>query len=298
VLPFSTAEAVDPSKAENTPFVLAGVKFTPMSTSPLLISPEQNLQVAYQIWTSPKDSHTHPGQKLEVEYALGRPAAGGATVIKDEVGAEQFDAGGSLVNGKKFPLAGQASGNYMLTVTVIQPGAAARAFSTLNFSVLTNPNVADVWDLSDPAVRADAEKGVLDMQRGLCDLAQGKKEEARAWFRHALDRNRDNDTARARLVEAYYEQKDYAAILSLYKNAGTTDETDAETILRIAESFEKSGDTQRAISLLEGVLTHQPDNGPLYLALGEYYRQIGNAQKAAELTAKGKLRLGPANSSK
>lgn len=219
-------------------------------------------------------------------------------MIKDVVGAEQFDAGGSLVNGKKLSLAGQASGNYMLTVTVIQPGAAARAFGTLNFSVLTNPNVADVWDLSDQSVRADAEKGVLDMQRGLCDLAQGKKEEARAWFRHALNRNRANDTARARLVDAYYEQKDYAAILGLYKDAGITNETDAETILRIAESFEKSGDTPQAISLLESVLAHEPDNGPLYLALGEYYQQIGNTRKAAEVTAKGKLHLVPTNSSK
>jgi hypothetical protein len=298
VLPFSTAEAVDPSKADNTPFVLAGVKFTPVGASPLVLSPEQNLQVAYQIWTTPKDSHSREGQKLEVEYALGRPAAGGATVTKDEFGAQQFDSGGSLVNGKKFPLAGQASGNYMLTVTVNQPGAAGRAFSTLNFSVLTNPNVADVWDLSDLSVRADAEKGVLDLQRGLCDLAQGKKVEARAWFRRALDRDHANDTARARLVDAYYEQKDYAAILSLYKDAGVTNETDAQTILRIAESFEKSGNTRGAISLLDAVLTHQPDNGPLYLALGEYYQQIGNAQKAAELTRKGKSYLGPSSSSK
>jgi GWxTD domain-containing protein len=298
VLPFSTAEKVDPSKADNAPFVLAGVKFTPAGASPLLLSPEQNLQVAYQIWTAPKVLRAHEGQKLEVEYALGRPAAGGATVTRDEVGAEQFDSGGSLVNGKKFPLAGQASGNYMLTVTVNQPGAARSAFSTLNFSVLTNPNVADVWDLPDLSVRADAEKGVLDLQRGLCDLAQGKKEEARAWFRRALDRNHANDTARARLVDAYYEQMDYAAILGLYKDAGITNETDAQTILRIAESFEKSGDKKEAISLLEGVLTHQPDNGPLYLALGEYYQQMGNVQKAAELAAKGKSYLGSPSSSK
>jgi len=298
VLPFSTAEEVDPSKADNTPFVLAGVKFTPAGASPLLLSPEQNLQVAYQIWTSPKGSRTHEGKKLEVEYALGRPAAGGATVTKDEVGAEQFDSGGSLVNGKKFPLTGQASGNYMLTVTVNQPGATRSAFTTLNFSVLANPNVADVWDLSDLSVRADAENGVLDLQRGLCDLAQGRKGEARALFRRALDRNHTNDTARARLVDAYYEQKDYAAILSLYKDAGITNETDAQTILRIAESFEKSGDTRGAISLLESVLIHQPENGPLYLMLGDYYQQIGNAQKAAELTAKGKSYLGRPSSSK
>ena len=120
------------------------------------------------------------------------------------------------MNGKTFPLAGQPGGNYMLTVTIGQAGAAQRAFKTLNFSV-ANASVADFWDVSDPSLQADADKGILDLQRGLCDLAQGKKDEARAWFRRALDRDRADDSARARLVDAYYAQKDYAAILRCTK---------------------------------------------------------------------------------
>ena len=294
ILPFSAAEAIDPATADITPFALAGIKFTPLGASPLILNPGQNLEVAYQIWTAPKDPREYAGQKIEVEYALGRPAVrGGATVVKDVVDAGQFDPAGSLVNGKKFALTDQPVGNYMLTVTVDRPDAHQPAFSTLNFSVLTNSSAADVWDLSDPSIRDDAAKGVLDRQRGLCYLAQGQKGEARAWFRRALDRDHTDDTARARLVDAYYERKDYAAIVSLFSDAGITDGTDAETILRMAESLGKSGDTRKAISLLESALNSRPEDGPLYLALAGYYQQIGNSQKANELTRKGKTHLGP-----
>lgn len=299
VLPFSAAEAVDPALADDTPFALAGIKFTPLGTSPLVLTPDQNLQIAYQIWTAPKDPHLYAGQKLDVEYALGRPAAsGGATIIKDEASKEQFDPAGSLVNGKKLPLAGQPAGNYMLTVSVDQPGTPQQAFSTLNFSVVPNSPVVGVWDLSDPSARENADKGITDQERGLCYLAQGKKNEARAWFRRALDRDRTNEIARGRLVDAYYSQKDYAAIVSLYTDAGITEETDSETILRMAESLEKSGNTRKAISLLEEALSTRSNAGPLYLALASYYQETGNPQKAAELTRKGRSQLGQSSNPK
>jgi GWxTD domain-containing protein len=297
VLPFVVAEAADPATADFTPFVLAGLKFTPLGSSPPILSPDQGLQVAYQIWQEPKPPSTSGGdakQALQVEYAMGRPAVpGGTTTVKEEISAGQFDGGGSLVNGKKFSLDGQPLGNYMLTVTVSQPGSGHRAFGTLSFSILTSSSLANTWDVTDPLARQDAEKGVWDEQRGLCDLAAGKRDEARALFRHALDRNHSDEIARSRLVDAYYARKDYAAILSLYHDAGITDQSDLETILRIAESFDQTGKVQDAISVLESTLTSRPESGPLYLSLAAYYRKIGNTKKAAELEAKGKSRLAP-----
>ncbi len=301
LLPFVAAEAADPATADVTPFVLAGLKFTPLGSSPPILSPEQGLQVAYQIWQAPKASGPSPvataGPALQVEYAMGRPAIpGGTTTVKEEISGGQFDGGGSLVNGKKFSLEGQPVGNYMLTVTVGQAGSGHRAFGTLNFSVLNSSPVANTWDVSDPFARQDAEKGVLDEQRGLCELAAGKQDEARAFFRRALDRNHSDEIARSRLVDAYYARKDYAAILSLYQDAGITDQSDPETILRIAESFDQAGKTQEAISVLESALSSRTENGPLYLSLAEYYRKIGNGKKAAELEAKGKSHLSVAPS--
>jgi len=296
VLPFVSAEPADPATADITPFVLAGLKFTPLGSSPPILSPEQGLQVAYQIWQSPKtpssNSAPDPSQALQVEYAMGRPAVpGGTTTVKEEISGGQFDSGGSLVNGKKFSLDGQPLGNYMLTVTVAQPGSGHRTFGTLSFSILTSSSAANAWDVSDPAARQDSEKGILDQQRGLCELAAGKRDEARAFFRRALERNHSDEIARSRLVDAYYSRKDYSAILSLYQDSGVTDQSDPETILRIAESFDQTGKVQDAISLLESSLTSRPESGPLYLSLAAYYRKAGNTKRASELETKGKSRL-------
>jgi GWxTD domain-containing protein len=300
VIAFSTAETLDPGLADLTPFSLAGVKFTPLASAPLVFSPEQNLQVAYQIWAPPKDPRAYADQKLEVEYALGQPAAsGGAAVVKkDEISMEQFSPTGSLVNGEKLPLNHESMGSYMLTVAVDQPGTLARGFATLSFTVLGSSLTAAPWDIIDPSIVKDAEKGVLDQQRGLCYLAEGRADEARVWFRRALARSHSNDAARASLVSAYYAQKDYAAVVSLFKDAGITDETDSETIIRIADSLQKTGEIKKSISLLEGALQSRPEDGPLYLALGDYYGQVGDAEKAAKLTRKGMSIMGPHTSNR
>ncbi len=80
-------------------------------------------------------------------------------------------------------------------------------------------------------------------------------------------------------------------MVSLFSDAGITEGTDSETLLRIATSLEKRGSTPQAISVIENALQSRPEEGPLYLALAQYYSEIGNARKAAELTHKGKSLL-------
>jgi hypothetical protein len=287
ILPFSAAEAVDPSKADSTPFTLAGMKFTPLGSSPVLIGLDQPIQLAYQIWGPPADPHAYSGQNLEIEYAVGRPSAAGAsTVTKEEVSKDQFDPTGSLVNGKRLSLAGQPPGNYMLTVSLSQPGSNQRAFSTLNFSVLVDTPTSGIWDLTDPAPEKGIEAGVQDRERGLCLLAGGKTDEARLWLRRALSQNHSDDIARSRLVDAYYAKKDYSAVMSLYADVGITEQTDTDTVLRIVDSFGNSGEAGKAISALEAALASRPEDGPLYLSLAEYYKQTGNAQKSTEAAKK------------
>src|SRR5216683_2763407 len=292
VLPFSSVNQADPASAEDSPFTLGGLKFVPLGTNPLTLAQDEPMQVTYQIWATPQDPAKYANQKMTVEYAVGRPAvAGGAMKISENIAKDQFDPSGSMVSGKKLPLEGQPMGNYMLSISIDQPGASQSAFSTLPFSVTPEAVGRDVWDLTDPTLAKDAASGLLDRERALCLLSLGKKDESRAWFRRALARNPADEIARARLVEAYYARKDYASILSLYKDAGITDQSDSETILRIAESFAQTGAIHEAISLIESALHSREDNGPLYLALAGYYRKTGDTVKAADLEAKGKSRL-------
>ena len=290
---FVSAEAVDPALADVTPFAMGGLRFNPMVGPVPTLSPEGDLQIVYQIWALPKDPRRLLGEKLHVEYALGKPAtSGGATVVTDDIPMEQFDATGSLVTGKKLSLNQTSLGNYLLTLSADSQGV-NRAFAKMNLRILSGAAVLESWDVLEPTVVHDAQTGVLDQQRGLSYLAQGHADEARVCFRRALQLDHADDVARARLVDAYFARADYAAVVSLYNDAGVTDHTDSETILRIATSFAKSGKPTEAIAILEAALHAHSQDGPLYLALAGYYNQIGDARKAAELTEKGKSYLSP-----
>src|SRR6266481_1202366 len=205
VLPFLSAANADPGLAELLPFAIGGVQFTPLPSSAPTLAPGTNLQVVYQIWAPASDPRENLGKKLEVEYAFGRPAApGSATKVKDEISREQFDAAGSLVTGKKLSLEQQSSGSYILNVTVNNPQNKHSGFGTMNFKVLDAPSMPEPWDVLEPGIDQDAEKGILDQQRGLCYWALGQFDEARIWFRRALQLDHSNDVARARLVDAYF----------------------------------------------------------------------------------------------
>ena len=298
VLAFSAAETVNPSAADSTPFTMGGVKFTPLAGTPLMMNPGQNLQVAYQLWISPKDLQSISGQNLQVHYAVGQPAnIGTATTVDELISMGQFDAAGSLVNGKKFPLNPQWIGSYMLTVAVGRPGTPEHTSATLNFRAVGGDLIPRPWDVTDPSLAKDADQGVLDQQRGLCYLSLGQLDEARRYFRRSLYRDHGNEVARSHLVDAYYSQRDYSAVVSLYNEAGVSEETDSETLSRIGLSLVKTEDTKRAITLLEQALHARPEDGGLYLALAECYEQTGDSKRAAEMTQKGRSYLGSGSSS-
>ena len=250
------------------------------------------MQVAYQLWAPPQDPANYADQKMTVEYAVGRPAvAGAAYKLSENIDKSQFDSSGSLVGGKKLPLTGQPMGNYMVSISVDQPGSQQAASFTLPFSVSTGGASRDVWDLTDAGLAKDSQSGLVDKERALVLLSQGKVDEARPWFRRALSRNHSDEISKSRLVDAYFTRKDYAAILSLFKDAGVTDNSDSQTILQIADSFSQTGNVGEAISLVESALHSRQENGPFYLALAGYYRKTGDTTKAAQLETQGKSRI-------
>jgi tetratricopeptide (TPR) repeat protein len=213
------------------------------------------------------------------------------TTIEDTVDMGSFTPTGVLVNGKKIPLAKEPDGNYLFTVSVHHPGSTLQAHSELSFQILGDVPAISPWDVDEPAIDADESKGILDQQRALCYLAQGLSNEARVWFRAALRKDHGNNIARAHLVEAYYTVKDYSAVVSLYSDAGITADTDSQTIVRIAESFLKTGNTPKAVSILQDAVKSRPQDGSLYLSLSDCYQQMGDSQKEQEMLRKGQALL-------
>ena len=292
ILPFSAAEPLDPSKNTITPFGIAGLRFRPLQTGSLTLNQSENLQFAYQIWAPSQRPQPDAGQELTVQYAIGKPAVTGtATVLKDTLNTTSFSSSGSLLNGKKIPLTDKAEGNYILTVAVTGSGASEKAHSSMTFQIMNDVPVALPWDHDEPEIDKDEAKGIFEQERALCYWAQSNVTDARRWFRLALSKDHSDDIARARLVQAYYTLNAYSAVISLFDDAGITDNTDSGTIVQIAESFLKTGNTAKAVSLLQETIRSRPEDGPLYLALADSYQQMGNATQAQEMSRKGRSLL-------
>jgi hypothetical protein len=180
ILPFSRAEEIsDPLLRDLSPFSMGGVRFQPLPSSSPALTSGVPLQIAYQIWGSAKDPRAQAGRKLSVDYGVGQPAVPGtSTMTHDEVAMEQFDAYGSLVNGKKIGLENRTSGNYVVTVTV-QTSTGQKTYATAHFRVLGDTDLPRTWQVDEPGMVKDVESGLLDQQRGLALLAQGEPDESR-----------------------------------------------------------------------------------------------------------------------
>jgi GWxTD domain-containing protein len=292
VLPFSSAEAVSRDEDGVVPFAIAGVRFRPLLSTPLIFNQLQELRVAYQVWAPPGSPQAEAGESLTAQYALGQPAlTGTASVEKDTFDMSEFTSSGSVLSGKKFPLAGKADGNYILTVSINGSGAQRKAFASLPFQISSEVPFSVPWDVDEPDIVADETNGTMDQQRALCYLARGDQTDARRWFRVALNKNKGDDIARSRLVEAYYSLNAYSAVVSLLNDAGVTSSTDSGTIVQIAESLLKTGNPQKAVSLLQDVIRSRPDDGPLYLALADSYQKLGNPAEAQKMSQKGQSLL-------
>jgi GWxTD domain-containing protein len=287
ILPFSSAEEVDPAMADLTPFCMAGVRFTPLSTSGLIINPDTKLQVSYQIWGPPRDPRSLAGQKLALQYALGLPSSpGSAKIFRDDVDMSQFDVNGSLVNGKKLELEGREPGNYILTLSTVSGNPSDRAYAQLNFKVFDVQGSPAPWEVVEPTIAKDWNSGVFELERGLCLLAQGALADGRKWLRRALNADHSDEVARAHLVEAYYSQKDYAAVVSLFQDTGIGETAGPETYLRIAKSLENTGHLPAAFQLLDSGVKAHPQDAALYLGLADFYKRAGQAKKSEELIQK------------
>ena len=75
---------------------------------------------------------------------------------------------------------------------------------------------------------------------------------------------------------------------AVYSRSPITVKTEDQTILRIAESFDKLGEPAKSVQLLESAVSMKPQSGTLYLSLAGFYQRMGNTQKATEMEQKGR----------
>jgi len=287
LVPFAEASMIPPA-SKALPFSGAGVKFIPIAGQELQLLQGQPLNFFYQVWDPAGLNHPREGKKLEVEYAYGRMGARDTQTIHDEIPLEQLDAGGSVINGKRIPTIELSPGNYRLAMTLRNPETQEKVYGSLSFGVYTTSTSVPAWDVSDEGIAASIANGTADYQRALCYLALGDKQHAAELLQSAYARNPGEERFRSKLVELYFGRQEYAKVAALYAGNGITPSTDEQTILRVAESFDKTGDVKKAVTVMEAGTNLNPSSGPLLLSLAGYYRKTGDERKAAAAEQKGK----------
>ena len=224
-------------------------------------------------------------KKLQVDYVYGTLETPNSNkTIHDEIPLNQLDAGGSVINGKQIPTTELEPGNYRLAMTLREPESGAKVYGALTFALNSMVAATPAWDVSDD--RSDT--GTAEYQRALCYLANGDKGNAIQWLQAAGTRNPSEERFRNKLIELYFGLQNYAKVVELYSRNALTESTDEQTIVRIAESFDKSGEVRKAVSVMESGVQLNPDSGTMLLGLAEYYRKAGELQKAAAAEQKGR----------
>ena len=298
-IPFVQAVQVDPRAQDFLPFTGGGVRFQPyVPGKELSLVPGQDLKFFYQIWR-PESAANASKNNLTVDYAYGRPSfAGSAQRIHDEFARDQFDAHGSMVNGKKIDTHEMGAGDYRLTITIVDPDSQQKKFSGMAFKIVPEePSPSETWRIDDDGLQDYVSSGQADFDRGLTYLSGGKQELAAKAFGDALRRNPENERARGRLANYYFQQQLYDRVVDLYARTPVTLQTDETTILSVASSLDKTGKPAKAVDFLEAALRVKDPSGPLYLALSDYYQHAGNQNQADAFRQKGRQLMTPTSNS-
>ena len=197
-----------------------------------------------------------------------------------------------MINGKKIETMDLCAGNYRLSITVSDPPAQIKRFSSIPFQIVTdNSSPSESWIIDDDGLFEYLNSGQSDFDRGLIYLAKKDSKTAETAFRDALQRDPNFEHARAKLAEQYFQRQDFAKVIELYAKTPVTEKTDEGTILAVADSLDRTGRSSQAVDLLESALKIKPPSGPLYLALGTYYQHLGNNDRAESFQTKGRAMM-------
>jgi GWxTD domain-containing protein len=288
VVTFTQAAAGD---NELQPFQIANLKFTPGIGEGIALLPGQDLNILYQIWATKLDPKKYGDSRLSVEYAYGRMGLHDTKTIRDDIDPRQFDLSGSMVNGKKISTLDLQPGQYHLALTVTDPETHERAFGALSFRIVNNSPTQDASDIVDPELAGDMRNGTFEFNRSLAFFSQSNTRESTFWLQRAFARNPANQLVMGRLINICFAQQQFEQVAAAFSKAGVSEQTDDQTILRIAQSFDKLGQVAKSIEVLKSAISLKPQSGPLFLSLSEYYQKTGDSQKAQEMEQRGRSLL-------
>jgi Tfp pilus assembly protein PilF len=282
----STPPVAEPNS--HLPFNISGIGFEPIGIESATIHQGEPLRVLTQVWSDLPSDAPRPGYKLNFRYAYGSLSGGNAETEVDAVDEGNFDAGGSLLTGKKLATDHLLPGSYRLVVSALDEGAGRHAYASLNFQVVPSTMPAGLWIAHDPGLAQLVGYGQDDYKRGLSALVQGNTAEAAHWFSLAVNATPPYEQGLPRLVSVLAQQQKYAELAQLAQRFGKSHVLDQKTLILLAKGTAQSGDIKLAKQVLEGALSWQAPTAEMYSTLAGFYRDSGDSARAAELEARAK----------
>ncbi|HEX2711481.1 MAG TPA: tetratricopeptide repeat protein, partial [Candidatus Acidoferrales bacterium] len=131
-------------------------------------------------------------------------------------------------------------------------------------------------------VFTDESNGNNDYYRGLCAIAENQPDQAIPLLQHAIERNPQNDRARAQLAKLSYARGDYAQVVSLLSKQGITKSIDRGAAQDFIASLEKTGQLGQAIRAAEQATTLLEPTPQLYEQLANLYEKAGESARAEQ----------------
>jgi GWxTD domain-containing protein len=274
---YNASPVSDPTGA--LPFSVSKLRFPPRSLQSATIHVGDRLAVAFQIHLP------HPlgtaSSKLQVHYLFGSVVTGGERPVEaeEEIDAEQADAAGNLLTGRRLDTMDLFPGSYRVVVRVSLGPQLPPAIATLQLRVVPADVSLDLWTAfgpEPPALSTD------NLKRGRIAEVTGRWEEAASWYEDTLREYPDDPRVLEALVAVLSQLKRTQAIAALAKQGQLARAVDPQTVLVIAQALDSTGSTAQAITLVERQSSMQPTNTTLLLELGELYDHSGNRARAKE----------------
>jgi GWxTD domain-containing protein len=241
------------------PFQYFGVQFQPFAGAEFPRS--EPLRLLYTMQVAPG----HP-QDFSVEYLVAHAQEKESRLtVKDEIHASEF-RDGRLLKSKTIPLTNLVPGPYRVVVTV-RPldGPAVLSAASLSVRLGEAANLAPLYFLESS--RKTASPAGSSYIRALEAISFRDQPAAIRYMVQALDSNPGNTSAGQYLVETWFESRQFAPVVTLYRKLGMKPfEGSAESLAQISLSFARTGDRRGAQEILTTARSIYPDNSLLLAA--------------------------------
>jgi GWxTD domain-containing protein len=279
-----SAPAAVPDAANQLPFSLSKLRFTPRGAQTAIVRAGDKLPLVFQLWMDPKADGTSGEEKVHLHYVFGAVTASheSTTEENEDIDVGNRDKAGNLVTGHKVDTSNLTAGTYRLVVTATKEGIRQPAYAAMTVHVVRVADFADSWTAYGPVEPGGV--ALDDLKRGLSAEAQGADTVAQGFYAKALAEGAPDTRALdklAALLERHGQNEELSELSQ--QPVVMAIAVGPKTLLAISQALTKTGNPKGVVKMLDVQIKLQPPSAALYRALADACEATGNGSRARDL---------------